>query len=205
MNALQVLLNTVVGKLTKKNEAFKAKMIDMKEENKATMTTLNTKIEELEAKLVMCKVVVGPQMKSEMGLELRLERSSKKSSMSNFTPNMSRMRLGLSCFDSYNKAQLGKSLLKLIAKKSEKYESSKPKFKPKGNSWGDKNKLTKNSDGDDELEKAQMKLGSILSCIKAKKVRKQKGLIFVDIAMEGRGLNALVDMGNSDLFIECPC
>ncbi|MBA0723621.1 hypothetical protein Golax_004188 [Gossypium laxum] len=34
-------------------------MIAIKEENKAIMMTLNTKIEELKVELVVCKVVVG--------------------------------------------------------------------------------------------------------------------------------------------------
>lgn len=39
------------------------------------------------------------------------------------------------------------SLLELGAKKSEKYKSSEPRFKPKGNGGGDKDKSTKNGDG----------------------------------------------------------
>ncbi|MBA0706219.1 hypothetical protein Golax_018344 [Gossypium laxum] len=48
MDPLQALLNTVVGKLIEKNETLKAMMIVIKAKNKATVTFLNTKIEELE-------------------------------------------------------------------------------------------------------------------------------------------------------------
>ncbi|KAH1129252.1 hypothetical protein J1N35_000630 [Gossypium stocksii] len=52
MDVLQALLNITMGKLIEKDEALKAGMIAMKEENKATMTTLNIKIKELEGELV---------------------------------------------------------------------------------------------------------------------------------------------------------
>ncbi|KAH1047167.1 hypothetical protein J1N35_037951 [Gossypium stocksii] len=58
IDALQAFFNTIVVKLTKKNDALKVGMIAMKEENEATVITLNIKIEELERKLVVCGVVM---------------------------------------------------------------------------------------------------------------------------------------------------
>lgn len=54
-----MLLNTTASKLTKNNEALEVGIIAMKEENEATVTILNTKIEELKGELTVCKDVVG--------------------------------------------------------------------------------------------------------------------------------------------------
>ena len=142
---------------------------------------------------------------------------------------------------------IAESLIELGIKKSDKFESFKPKGK--GNGGGDKDQKFKNNneklstgkprfykpwdkkkekelvkcflcDGphrmrdcpkrtklssinkeDDEPEKETLKLGSIMSSIKAKKCRKQKGLMFVDISIAGRKISALVDTGASDLFL----
>ncbi|KAH1056990.1 hypothetical protein J1N35_035055 [Gossypium stocksii] len=59
MDVLQTLLNTTVGKLTEKNDALEPGMIAMKKENKATVTTLNTKIEELEGELTVYQNLIG--------------------------------------------------------------------------------------------------------------------------------------------------
>ncbi|KAH1063742.1 hypothetical protein J1N35_028729 [Gossypium stocksii] len=48
MDMLQVLLNTIVGKLTENNNALEA-----------IVTTLNKKIKKLEEELAVCRVVVG--------------------------------------------------------------------------------------------------------------------------------------------------
>ncbi|KAH1122420.1 hypothetical protein J1N35_005580 [Gossypium stocksii] len=59
IDALQTFLNTAMGELAKKNDAFKVEIVAIKEENEAAVTILNTKIEELEGELVVCRVVVG--------------------------------------------------------------------------------------------------------------------------------------------------
>ncbi|KAA3471014.1 reverse transcriptase [Gossypium australe] len=121
-----------------------------------------------------------------------------------------------------------------LGPKKYKLESSKPKFKPRGNGAGDKDKPTKNCDGKaqkpweknkrwpltcfhcdslhmvrDCLKKAVLStmegddgvtknLGSILGGVEDKA---SHGLMFVDIIMAGRKLNALDDIGVSDLFM----
>ncbi|MBA0693926.1 hypothetical protein Goari_004265 [Gossypium aridum] len=59
MDALQALLNTTVGKLTENNDALEPGMIVMKEENKAIVMTLNTRIEELEGELMVYRILMG--------------------------------------------------------------------------------------------------------------------------------------------------
>ncbi|MBA0680726.1 hypothetical protein Goari_012411 [Gossypium aridum] len=58
MNAVETLVNIAMGNLTEKNDALKARMTIMKEENEAIVMTLNAKIEELEGDLAMCRTVV---------------------------------------------------------------------------------------------------------------------------------------------------
>ncbi|KAH1032919.1 hypothetical protein J1N35_045093 [Gossypium stocksii] len=86
------------------------------------------------------------------------------------------------------------SFVKLGLKK-EKLESFKHKLKPMGNGGGDKDKLAKNDNGDDEATK---NLSSILGGVKDKS---SNWLMFVDIIIAGRKLNALVDTGALDLFM----
>ena len=62
-------------------------------------------------------------------------------------------------------------------------------------------KLSSINKEDDEPEKETLKLGSIMSSIKAKRCRKQKGLMFVDISIAGRKISAMVDTGASNLSI----
>lgn len=54
---------------------------------------------------------------------------------------------------------------------------------------------------DDRLEKIMIKLDVILSSVKSKKGRKRKGLMFVNIIVAGKKLNALVDTSSLNLFI----
>ncbi|KAH1072663.1 hypothetical protein J1N35_024991 [Gossypium stocksii] len=56
MDMLQTLLNTIVGKLMKKNETLKVGMIVIKEENEVVVMTLNTKIEELKRELIVYRI-----------------------------------------------------------------------------------------------------------------------------------------------------
>ncbi|KAK8586224.1 hypothetical protein V6N13_130745 [Hibiscus sabdariffa] len=55
--------------------------------------------------------------------------------------------------------------------------------------------------GDEQTEGDTVKLGSIMSSVQVKKGHKQKGLMFVDITIEGNKLSALVDTGASELFM----
>ncbi|KAK5839081.1 hypothetical protein PVK06_007840 [Gossypium arboreum] len=65
MDSVEVLLNIVLGKPIGKNDAFEARMTTMKEENKATVITLNKKkIKELEEELVVCRAVMGKRVLS---------------------------------------------------------------------------------------------------------------------------------------------
>ncbi|KAG8474454.1 hypothetical protein CXB51_034098 [Gossypium anomalum] len=73
-------------------------------------------------------------------------------------------------------------------RKFDNNESSKPKSRPKGNGGGDKDQGEKNDEG---LRASQ---GGV-------EEKASNGLMFVDIIVAGRGLNALVDTGASDLFM----
>lgn len=68
-------MNTIMGKLAEKNDAFKVGMIAMKEKNKAmvmvlkketkaTIRTLSTRIKELKRELIMCRVTMGKEVLS---------------------------------------------------------------------------------------------------------------------------------------------
>ncbi|KAK8264583.1 hypothetical protein V6Z12_D12G118800 [Gossypium hirsutum] len=65
---------------------------------------------------------------------------------------------------------VAESLLKLGTKKSERFESSKPKFKPKSNGEGEKDRLTRNDDGKNQtvqkakLDKQWEKKNRLLKC-----------------------------------------
>ena len=53
-----------------------------------------------------------------------------------------------------------------------------------------------------EVERDTLRLGSMmLSSIKTKRSARHKGLMFVDITVAGKKMNALVDTGASDLFM----
>ncbi|MBA0599988.1 hypothetical protein Gorai_006187 [Gossypium raimondii] len=93
-----------------------------------------------------------------------------------------------------------------LVPRKDKIESSKPK--EKGNGKGDKEVQIENSNnngGDDELEKTSMKLGSIVSGAKAKRVKENKKnpveCFFLFVVCIGRRRSALVDMRASKLFI----
>ncbi|KAG8474262.1 hypothetical protein CXB51_033921 [Gossypium anomalum] len=104
---------------------------------------------------------------------------------------------------------IAESLAKFGGKK-ESHESSKPKFNPKGNSGGDKERSTKMATGCPkkaalaateakvESDVEDNNLGSILGGVEDKTSR---GLMFADIIVAGRKLNALVDTGVSNLFM----
>ncbi|KAE8671970.1 hypothetical protein F3Y22_tig00111877pilonHSYRG00250 [Hibiscus syriacus] len=65
-----------------------------------------------------------------------------------------------------------------------------------------KNQLSAIDGSVEEEEEAEtLKLGSIISTMEVKKVRKKKGLMFVDISIKGQKLSALVDTGASELFM----
>ncbi|MBA0631579.1 hypothetical protein Godav_000439, partial [Gossypium davidsonii] len=72
--------------------------------------------------------------------------------------------------------------------KKDKLESSKLKFKPRGNDGGDKDKPTKNGNRDNGVDKATKNISSILGGVEDKSSR---GLMFVDITIVGKRLNAL--------------
>ncbi|KAK5784709.1 hypothetical protein PVK06_039235 [Gossypium arboreum] len=55
---MQGVLNSTMDKLTVKNDALNA-MVILKEETKATMNALNTRIEELQGELVVCRAILG--------------------------------------------------------------------------------------------------------------------------------------------------
>ncbi|KAA3465298.1 reverse transcriptase [Gossypium australe] len=76
---------------------------------------------------------------------------------------------------------VAESFVELGGKKV-KPESSKPKFKPKGNDGGDKDKPAKNGNG-------------------GIKDKTSHGLMFVDIMLASRGLNTFVDTGAFDLLM----
>ncbi|MBA0777581.1 hypothetical protein Gotri_005588 [Gossypium trilobum] len=58
----KALLNTTVGKLTEKNDALELGTIVMKEENKATLMTLNTRIKELKGELTVYRILIGKKV-----------------------------------------------------------------------------------------------------------------------------------------------
>ncbi|MBA0636020.1 hypothetical protein Godav_024757 [Gossypium davidsonii] len=58
-DSVQELLDSQKKKLTERNNALEAIMIALKEETIATTRALNTRIEELEGELALCRTVVG--------------------------------------------------------------------------------------------------------------------------------------------------
>ncbi|MBA0694791.1 hypothetical protein Goari_005063 [Gossypium aridum] len=133
MDALQALFNTIVGKLAKKNDALEAGMIAIKEENKAIMMTLNTKIEELKVELLVCKMVVG-----KWEIEQYFHTMGMKDDDSKVKQDLEHQRV-----QELLKAMIVvKSLIKLVLRK-DNFESSKPK--DKGNGEGDEEGKIENS------------------------------------------------------------
>ncbi|MFQ6668007.1 hypothetical protein Gotur_033824 [Gossypium turneri] len=106
-------------------------------------------------------------------------------------------------------SNLKESFIKLGTKK-DKYESSEPKFKPRGNGGGDKDKVVKNSndcpkkvtfstlEANDEKDEVTKNLNSIIRGVKDKMGRR---LMFIDITMADKRLNALVVISASDLLM----
>ncbi|MFQ6655983.1 hypothetical protein Gotur_026285 [Gossypium turneri] len=59
MDKVNELFNSHRDKLSKRNDAFEAMMMALKEETMATTRALSTRIEELEGELALCQVAVG--------------------------------------------------------------------------------------------------------------------------------------------------
>ncbi|KAG8500981.1 hypothetical protein CXB51_003073 [Gossypium anomalum] len=117
MDASQVLLSTAMGKLIENDDALKVGLIAIKEESDTTMTTLSTKIDELEEELAACRVVVEQYFRA-----VGVKNNDTKVNIASMFQELSKGMIVV------------ESLIKLVSRK-DKFESFK--LMEKGNGGGD--------------------------------------------------------------------